>query len=165
VARKALAGFVDKEVGSATHYHADYVAPSWAPTLVKLKQVGAHIFYRWTGPWGEPGAFTGRYLGGESNLSPALLSSLDARTQGVIDPEAQKIPPGRTFTLAVGGEVRTYRVADPEAPAPQPKDGARTRVEGVLSPVRRKPTPEEVQAINASLARMEQGEVAAKPKD
>jgi len=45
VARKALSGFVMKDVGVATHYHASYVAPYWAPTLVKLKQVGQHIFY------------------------------------------------------------------------------------------------------------------------
>ena len=30
-------------------------------------------FYRWTGPWGEPGAFTGRYAGGEAYLTPAIL--------------------------------------------------------------------------------------------
>jgi len=35
VARRALSGFVVKDVGSATHYHAAYVAPYWAPTLVR----------------------------------------------------------------------------------------------------------------------------------
>lgn len=35
-----------KAVGSATHYHADYVDPYWAPSLQRLAQVGAHIFYR-----------------------------------------------------------------------------------------------------------------------
>jgi spore germination cell wall hydrolase CwlJ-like protein len=54
VARRALQGFVFKPIGPATHYHADYVAPYWAPTLVKLNRIGAHIFYRWTGPRGEP---------------------------------------------------------------------------------------------------------------
>jgi spore germination cell wall hydrolase CwlJ-like protein len=68
VARRALAGYVDKDVGSATHYHAVYVAPYWAPTLVKLRQVGQHIFYRWSGTWGEPQAFVGRYAGGESRV-------------------------------------------------------------------------------------------------
>ena len=34
----------DKDVGSATHYHAQYVAPYWAPTLVKMTQVGQLIF-------------------------------------------------------------------------------------------------------------------------
>jgi hypothetical protein len=63
VARAALAGYVERSVGSATHYHADYVAPRWAPMLAKLNKIGAHIFYRWPGGWGLPAAFTGRYIG------------------------------------------------------------------------------------------------------
>ncbi len=63
IARAALAGHVERSVGAATHYHADYVAPSWAPLLTKISKLGAHIFYRWPGAWGQPGAFTGRYIG------------------------------------------------------------------------------------------------------
>ena len=33
-------------VGSSTHYHADYVYPHWAPTMVRLTKIGRHIFYR-----------------------------------------------------------------------------------------------------------------------
>lgn len=150
VAKRALAGHVNKSVGSATHYHANYVAPYWAPTLVKMKEVGLHIFYRWTGPWGEPPAFTGRYAGGEAHISPAVLGSLDARTNGLLDPEEQGIGAGRQVTLAVAGEVRTYNVLDAEAAG-----GERTRVLGTLYAPRRKPTPEEIQEINRSLAAME----------
>jgi spore germination cell wall hydrolase CwlJ-like protein len=32
--------------GGATHYHANWVKPSWAPTLKKTAQIGNHIFYR-----------------------------------------------------------------------------------------------------------------------
>ena len=63
IARAALSGFVDTTVGEATHYHADYVAPRWAPLLGKVAQIGQHIFYRWPGAWGLPAAFTGRYIG------------------------------------------------------------------------------------------------------
>jgi hypothetical protein len=170
VARRALTGFVDKDVGSATHYHAAYVIPYWAPTLVKMTQVGQHIFYRWTGPWGEPPAFTGHYQGREAELSPALLASLDPHTQGYLAqgylaPQAQAIPPDRKVTLAVAGEVRTYSVADPTTPT-----GERTRVAGTLYASRRQPTPEEVKRINDSLAAMEKGGDPAaaqpgKPKD
>ncbi|HEX3888852.1 MAG TPA: cell wall hydrolase [Phenylobacterium sp.] len=154
VARRALAGFVDKDVGSATHYHAAYVIPYWAPTLVKMTQVGQHIFYRWTGPWGEPPAFTGHYEGRESDLSPALLASLDPRTQGgtYLAPQAQGIPAERKITLAVAGEVRTYNVVDPTTPT-----GERTRVAGTLYAARRQPTPEEVRQIDESLAAMDKG--------
>ncbi|MBI1197431.1 MAG: cell wall hydrolase [Phenylobacterium sp.] len=150
VAERALDGHVDRQVGSATHYHADYVAPYWAPTLVKMAQVGQHIFYRWTGPWGEPAAFTGRYAGREAELTPAILGGVDARTQGLLAPEDQQIPARRTITLAVAGEVRTYEVADPTA-----ADGVRTRVAGALTPSRRQPTADEIRRINASLADVE----------
>ena len=63
IARAALAGFVDSSVGEATHYHADYVAPRWAPLLAKVAQIGQHIFYRWPGAWGQPAAFVGHYIG------------------------------------------------------------------------------------------------------
>ncbi len=63
VAAAALLGFVESSVGSATHYHANYVAPRWAPMLTKITQLGAHIFYRWPGSWGQRAAFTGRYIG------------------------------------------------------------------------------------------------------
>lgn len=47
-ALKALNGFVDKSVGTATHYHADYVSPWWSQKLERLTSVGAHVFYRWS---------------------------------------------------------------------------------------------------------------------
>jgi spore germination cell wall hydrolase CwlJ-like protein len=34
------------EVGGATHYHADYVRPSWARRLKKMDVIGRHIFYK-----------------------------------------------------------------------------------------------------------------------
>ena len=82
IAAAALAGYVEQSVGSATHYHADYVAPRWAPMLSKVAKLGAHIFYRWPGAWGLPAAFTGRYIGEPTDpaaLRPALrAATLDA---------------------------------------------------------------------------------------
>ena len=63
IARAALAGYVETAVGAATHYHADYVTPRWAPLLAKVSQIGQHIFYRWPGAWGQVAAFSGRYVG------------------------------------------------------------------------------------------------------
>jgi spore germination cell wall hydrolase CwlJ-like protein len=80
VARAALDGYVERTVGSATHYHADYVAPRWAPMLTKISKLGAHIFYRWPGGWGQSGAFTGRYIGEPQDpaaLRPAFRPSED----------------------------------------------------------------------------------------
>lgn len=33
-------------VKGATFYHADYVSPDWASRMVKVAQIGSHIFYR-----------------------------------------------------------------------------------------------------------------------
>ena len=63
-------------MGAATHYHADYVAPRWAPLLAKTSKIGAHIFYRWPGSWGQPAAFTGRYIGeprDPATMRPAVV--------------------------------------------------------------------------------------------
>jgi spore germination cell wall hydrolase CwlJ-like protein len=77
VAEAALNGYVMKKVGMATHYHAEYVAPYWSPTLVKLAVIGQHIFYRWTGSSGTPPAFGGHYAGGEmAGLKVATLDNL-----------------------------------------------------------------------------------------
>ncbi len=65
VAEGALSGSVYAPVGYATHYHADYVVPYWASTLAKSAIVGAHIFYRWSGGWGQPTAFSKTYGGHE----------------------------------------------------------------------------------------------------
>lgn len=78
VAKAALAGHVEPGVGTATHYHADYVLPKWAFTLAKIEQVGAHIFYRFPGSWGKSGAFSGGYSGVER--IPAIdYAALSAR--------------------------------------------------------------------------------------
>jgi spore germination cell wall hydrolase CwlJ-like protein len=37
------------EVGSSTHYYADYVSPGWARKMKKMKKIGRHIFYRTKG--------------------------------------------------------------------------------------------------------------------
>jgi spore germination cell wall hydrolase CwlJ-like protein len=69
VAAAALNGYVYAPVGWATHYHANYVMPYWAPTLVKSANVGLHIFYRWRGGWGRPAAFANRYTGAEPAIA------------------------------------------------------------------------------------------------
>jgi hypothetical protein len=65
VAELALAGEVSSEVGSATHYHADYVLPRWAFTLGKVRKIGTHIFYRFPGSAGNAGVFSDRWAGVE----------------------------------------------------------------------------------------------------
>ena len=46
VAVRVLAGETPDHVRGATHYHASYVAPYWAPSLTRVRQIATHIFYR-----------------------------------------------------------------------------------------------------------------------
>lgn len=45
-ASHALGGAVFAPVGTATHYHTDWVVPWWASSLDKIAKVRSHIFYR-----------------------------------------------------------------------------------------------------------------------
>jgi hypothetical protein len=49
VAVRVLAGESADHVRGATHYHADYVAPYWAPSLTRVRQIATHVFYRTPG--------------------------------------------------------------------------------------------------------------------
>lgn len=46
IASHALSGTVFRPVGTATHYHADWVVPFWIGSLDKIAQIHSHIFYR-----------------------------------------------------------------------------------------------------------------------
>ena len=78
VAAAALSGSVYAPVGHATHYHANYVVPYWASSLVKTAVEGAHIFYRWAGGWGRPVAFSDRWSGREGSPAALRLAALNA---------------------------------------------------------------------------------------
>src|SRR5215213_2789465 len=78
IAQAALAGAVYAPVGYATHYHANYVVPYWASTLAKNAVVGAHIFYRWMGGWGQPAAFGKAYASREPNARALRSAALAA---------------------------------------------------------------------------------------
>jgi hypothetical protein len=68
VAERALNGHVEALVGDATHYHTVWVVPSWQSTVEKVVQIGAHVFFRWSGPAGDARAFNGVYAGAEPPL-------------------------------------------------------------------------------------------------
>src|SRR5579864_2807479 len=77
VAEDALSGAVYAPVGWATYYHADYVLPTWASSMAKNAVVGAHLFYRWPGSWGQAAAFTDTYAGREPNAAALRTAALE----------------------------------------------------------------------------------------
>jgi len=46
VAARALSGYVLRDIGSATHFHTIDVSPDWGSQMLKVAQVGLHVFYR-----------------------------------------------------------------------------------------------------------------------
>ena len=97
VAERALDGDVYKPVGEATHYHTTYVVPWWQPTVSKVAQVGAHIFYRWQGGQGLPGAFVGRYAGLEPSTAALAAAAQPGGAQALPTPE--KTADGRVHAI------------------------------------------------------------------
>jgi spore germination cell wall hydrolase CwlJ-like protein len=57
VAAHALAGFVMPSVGNATHFHVAGIDPGWGPRLLRVAQIGLHVFYRFGGYAGSPDNF------------------------------------------------------------------------------------------------------------
>lgn len=47
IAREMLQGRIWlKDVGDSTHYHAAYVSPYWAKSMIKRQKIGLHTFYK-----------------------------------------------------------------------------------------------------------------------
>ena len=76
VAWAALNGAVHASAGLSTHYHANYVLPYWASSLVKTHIEGPHIFYRWAGGWGRPAAFHQAYAAREADSAVLRQAAL-----------------------------------------------------------------------------------------
>ena len=57
VAAQALDGQVMSDIGNATHFHVVGLSTPWGPRMMKVAQVGAHVFYRFGGHTGAPGMF------------------------------------------------------------------------------------------------------------
>lgn len=130
-AEQALRGYVMAQVGTATHYHTDWVYPSWSPKLEKIAQIETHLFFRWPGRWGTNAAMIKRYQGGETafarltapqvpgdfgtglpdladadastaTLTPATFAPLPADTPRVSSGEVvMRLPSGRASFIVV----------------------------------------------------------------
>ena len=75
VAAAALAGAVYAPIGAATYYHTDAVRPWWAPSLARVGQIGAHIFYGWRSAMAAALSFRRDYAGVEPVSTPLLAAT------------------------------------------------------------------------------------------
>jgi spore germination cell wall hydrolase CwlJ-like protein len=118
VARTALSGYVYAPVGLATHYHTIAVNPYWAAGLHYLQTIGAHRFYSFKGPAGQPSAFRFAYLGGEPLAAPHAHDPAAGRT-----PDPALDPLAIEQAWVAQGQAATAAKADFSArsrPAPAP---------------------------------------------
>ena len=107
LATRMLAGDVYAPVGYSTHYHTDWVMPYWSKSLDKVAAVDTHLFFRWQGWWGTPGAFQRQVaIGAEPAIQKlALLSPVhrgDAEDLFAL-PEGSLVNDGQA-PLAIGPE-------------------------------------------------------------
>jgi spore germination cell wall hydrolase CwlJ-like protein len=84
IAAAALAGYVFAPVGLATHYHTTAIHPWWADSMSRAVTIGAHIFYRWNGAWGDPKSFQRPYVGAEG-----VAQAWNAWNNSTADPNVQ----------------------------------------------------------------------------
>jgi len=129
-AERMLDGKVAPEVGLATHYHTDWVRPYWSPELDKIAQVGTHLFYRWPGPWGGPGAMR------------AGISGIEPRAQQIAalfpahrDPAAPLLAPTAPDGEPVKGSAALAAAMNAPPPS-KPRDLGGGRFAVFMSPLR-----------------------------
>jgi spore germination cell wall hydrolase CwlJ-like protein len=122
VASRALAGAVMSEVGAATHFHTTGVAPGWGPRLLRVGQVGMHVFYRFGGRSGAPDAFSRTPRPSTaSDLPTVTLTSLPAATTA----------DGKSAPIQLASAVV---IASPEKPAVAAAQGGMGGMGGPLGP-------------------------------
>ena len=105
IAERALAGVAAPEIGRATHFHTIDVQPYWGPTMLRVAQVGLHVFYRLNphAPALAPaGVEQAVFTGAPAPVQPTL------RLMAAVSPEVA--PPA-------GGPARPAEPSRPAEPA------------------------------------------------
>ncbi len=94
IAVAALSGRVEPAVGLATHYHTRQVLPVWRTDLVKLRTIGAHIFYGWRGREASARGLRSGYAGVEPVITPVIATAgLSPDILPTIDPTETSASP------------------------------------------------------------------------
>ena len=121
IAAQMLSGTVYKPVGTATHYHTDWVVPYWSDSLDKITNVKTHLFFRWKGYWGTPHAFVSRAYGAEPQV-PQLATLAPIHGQ-----PGPALPVGDPLAKILGGSAaamadapRVYGADEAKAPTQLP---------------------------------------------
>jgi len=128
VAARALSGALRAEIGSATHFHTTAVSPAWAPQMLRVANVGTHVFYRFSPyrlrnaapaqPPMEHAVLTADAAGPapELRLMPALVDKAVADSLEPVSAATTAATPAPAAGAA--------KPATATAPAPKPADSA-----------------------------------------
>jgi spore germination cell wall hydrolase CwlJ-like protein len=124
VAAEALDGRVMAEVGDATHFHVAGTGSGWNAGLLKVAQIGAHVFYRFGGHAGAPSMFHGEPQPSDAaSASHPIFASLALSSGGAPAPSPAQLIASASAAVehaaaAVGAAAKSV-TASPEAkPAP-----------------------------------------------
>jgi hypothetical protein len=113
IAERALSGVRLADIGKATHFHTTDCQPAWEPQMLRVAQVGLHVFYRFNphAPTSRPedrAVFVSLPMGPASNLR--LATSLLEKTADA--------------TVAATGLAPQPAPAEPKAAAAKPPEPA-----------------------------------------
>jgi len=128
VAERALSGFVMATIGNATNFHSTHVSPSW-PGMIRVSQVGSHVFYRFAGRAGSALAFNAHPSmstgAGEAtpNIPQTTPAALDASVRASYTAAAIASPTGAAAVTTAGNVVPATPAASP-SDAPSASSGA-----------------------------------------
>jgi hypothetical protein len=118
VAERALSGSVMATIGNATNFHSTHVSPSW-PGMIRVSQVGSHVFYRFAGRAGSALAFNARpsmSTGmGEAtpNMPQTTPAALDASVRTSYTAASIATPTGTAAVTAAGDVMSAHSARGP----------------------------------------------------
>lgn len=129
IASSALSGSVAAAVGNATHFHTTAVAPGWRNSLVRVSQVGSHVFYRFGGRAGAASTF--RY-----EARPSTEADQPRLIQASLDPVEPVRQAGQAvaYTLVLAQEA-ARRAPERDEPAAAPSAPAKAAPTPAITPV------------------------------
>lgn len=160
VAAKALDGSVMASVGNATHFHVASLSPGWGPRLLRVAQVGAHVFYRFGGRGGSAGAFTGTPVPSEPVITTAEAKPVYASL--ALAPIANSVASSVADVAAAGAELvmaaagpRTMvapRAADAPVAATRPTNPVQAPASPAPAAAPAQPAPAPIAAADSKVA-------------
>ena len=130
VAAEALDGQVMAEVGDATHFHVAGTG-SWSASLLKVAQIGAHVFYRFGGHNGAPSMFHG-----EPQPSDALAPSRPMFASLALSPGASSTTPAQFIASASAVVEHAAAVVESAAKGVAPAEPAKAAPVSASAPAK-----------------------------